>query len=219
MIGQLEPLASEMEGQIEALLLSLNARERELPRATDTNQRSPALSVNSETAEKEGVSEKLPRKRKQKARKVESEEIADSSKKRSAPTQRASGSDSVVRDVAEDEDPLEYYKRVVKEKKRRREQKREKVVYDEEEEGEVEMEDDGKRAVTYQVFQPHPLAPCLQIFLIILFQIARNRGLIPQRKKELRNPRVKHRNRFRKALIRHKGQVLLIYAHPITRRM
>lgn len=41
----------------------------------------------------------------------------------------------------------------------------------------------------------------------ITYQIAKNKGLTPHRKKELRNPRVKHRNKFRKALIRRKGAV------------
>lgn len=54
--------------------------------------------------------------------------------------------------------------------------------------GEKEMnEDDERRQITYQ--------------------IAKNKGLTPHRKKELRNPRVKHRNKFRKALIRRKGAV------------
>ncbi|KDR14064.1 something about silencing protein 10 [Zootermopsis nevadensis] len=50
-----------------------------------------------------------------------------------------------------------------------------------------EMKEDGKRGITYQ--------------------IAKNKGLTPHRKKEQRNPRVKHRNKFRKAKIRRKGQV------------
>lgn len=41
----------------------------------------------------------------------------------------------------------------------------------------------------------------------INYQISKNKGLTPHRKKELRNPRVKHRNKFRKALIRRKGAV------------
>ncbi|XP_011180013.2 something about silencing protein 10 [Zeugodacus cucurbitae] len=41
----------------------------------------------------------------------------------------------------------------------------------------------------------------------ITYQIAKNKGLTPARKKELRNPRVKHRNKFRKALVRRKGAV------------
>ncbi|KAG5327466.1 SAS10 protein, partial [Pseudoatta argentina] len=48
-------------------------------------------------------------------------------------------------------------------------------------------EEDAKRAITYQM--------------------AKNRGLTPYRKKELRNPRVKHRNKYRKAIIRRKGAV------------
>ncbi|EGI60181.1 Something about silencing protein 10 [Acromyrmex echinatior] len=49
------------------------------------------------------------------------------------------------------------------------------------------MNEDAKRAITYQM--------------------AKNRGLTPYRKKELRNPRVKHRNKYRKAIIRRKGAV------------
>lgn len=37
--------------------------------------------------------------------------------------------------------------------------------------------------------------------------MAKNKGLTPHRKKELRNPRVKHKLKFRKALIRRKGAV------------
>ncbi|XP_057318129.1 something about silencing protein 10 [Microplitis mediator] len=41
----------------------------------------------------------------------------------------------------------------------------------------------------------------------ITYQIAKNKGLTPHRKKEQRNPRVKHRNKYRKAQIRRKGAV------------
>jgi U3 small nucleolar RNA-associated protein 3 len=41
----------------------------------------------------------------------------------------------------------------------------------------------------------------------INYQIAKNKGLTPHRQKEQRNPRVKHRMKFRKAKIRRKGQV------------
>ncbi|KAK1127694.1 hypothetical protein K0M31_003188 [Melipona bicolor] len=49
------------------------------------------------------------------------------------------------------------------------------------------IEDKGKRAITYQM--------------------AKNKGLTPYRKKEQRNPRVKHRNKYRKAKIRRKGAI------------
>lgn len=56
-----------------------------------------------------------------------------------------------------------------------------------ENEAEEEQPEDGRRAITYQ--------------------IAKNKGLTPHRKKEQRNPRVKHRKKFEKARIRRKGQV------------
>nr|XP_033338925.1 something about silencing protein 10 isoform X2 [Megalopta genalis] len=41
----------------------------------------------------------------------------------------------------------------------------------------------------------------------ITYQMAKNKGLTPHRKKDQRNPRVKHRNKYRKAKIRRKGAV------------
>ncbi|KAG8568810.1 hypothetical protein GDO81_014163 [Engystomops pustulosus] len=41
----------------------------------------------------------------------------------------------------------------------------------------------------------------------ITYQIAKNKGLTPKRKKIDRNPRVKHREKYRRAKIRRKGQV------------
>ncbi|VVC25892.1 Sas10/Utp3/C1D,Sas10 C-terminal domain [Cinara cedri] len=41
----------------------------------------------------------------------------------------------------------------------------------------------------------------------ITYQISKNKGLTPRRKKELRNPRVKNRMKYRKAKIRRKGQI------------
>lgn len=54
-------------------------------------------------------------------------------------------------------------------------------------EPEESLENDSKRAITYEM--------------------KKNKGLTPHRKKEQRNPRVKHRNKFRKAKIRRKGAV------------
>jgi len=57
--------------------------------------------------------------------------------------------------------------------------------------GEVEdeLDDEAKRGITYQ--------------------IKKNKGLTKFKRKELRNPRVKHRMKFRKAVIRRKGQVII----------
>ncbi|KAK3536654.1 hypothetical protein QTP86_015462 [Hemibagrus guttatus] len=55
-------------------------------------------------------------------------------------------------------------------------------------EEEAEMDGEAKRGITYQM--------------------AKNKGLTPKRKKIDRNPRVKHREKFRRAKIRRKGQVL-----------
>uniref|UniRef100_A0A3Q0RTR9 UTP3 small subunit processome component n=1 Tax=Amphilophus citrinellus TaxID=61819 RepID=A0A3Q0RTR9_AMPCI len=51
---------------------------------------------------------------------------------------------------------------------------------------------------------------------LIIPQMAKNKGLTPKRKKIDRNPRVKHREKFRKAKIRRKGQVREV-RHETTR--
>ncbi|XP_041944676.1 something about silencing protein 10 [Alosa sapidissima] len=58
---------------------------------------------------------------------------------------------------------------------------------EDDEAGDEGMEGDAKRRITYQM--------------------AKNKGLTPKRKKIDRNPRVKHREKFRKAQVRRKGQV------------
>lgn len=88
---------------------------------------------------------------------------------------------------SEDGDAVEKDKNVeFKQKLKQMESDSEQDENAEEVEGEEEMgEDDERRQITYQ--------------------IAKNKGLTPYRKKELRNPRVKHRMKFRKAIIRRKG--------------
>ncbi|MPC22862.1 something about silencing protein 10-like [Portunus trituberculatus] len=56
--------------------------------------------------------------------------------------------------------------------------------------GEESLDPEGKRAITYQ--------------------IAKNKGLTPSRKKEQRNPRVKYRKKYKNKLQRRKGQVRLV---------
>jgi hypothetical protein len=139
MIGQLEPLASEMEGQIEALLSSLNSEVKQ------TSEKNPAMDQYSSV--EDSVSKKS-RKRKQGVRETEIETEIKSVKKKSAKISGANVQSGLV-----EEDPLDYYDRVLEEKKRKREQRRSRK---EEAEGEKEADldegEDGKRAVTYQVF-------------------------------------------------------------------
>ncbi|XP_074084496.1 something about silencing protein 10 [Macrotis lagotis] len=53
--------------------------------------------------------------------------------------------------------------------------------------------------------EPEPSEPSAK--RAITYQIAKNKGLTPRRKKMDRNPRVKHREKFRRAKIRRRGQV------------
>ncbi|XP_059969157.1 something about silencing protein 10 [Mesoplodon densirostris] len=92
---------------------------------------------------------------------------------------------SAVTDLSDDSDfdeaALKYYKEIEDRQKLKR-----KKEEDSTEERALEVQN-AKRAITYQ--------------------IAKNRGLTPRRKKIDRNPRVKHREKFRRAKIRRRGQV------------
>ncbi|NXU54714.1 SAS10 protein, partial [Turnix velox] len=86
----------------------------------------------------------------------------------------------------DEEAALEYYKKM--EEKLKLKRKRTEGEDVPEEEAVLEDEDPNKkRSVTYQMMK--------------------NKGLTPRRKKIDRNPRVKHREKFRRARIRRKGQV------------
>lgn len=103
--------------------------------------------------------------------------------KKTAP--KVTVTDQVDNSDLDDEAALQYYNEMEKMVKRKRNK-----VDSLAEEDETEADDlapDAKRAITYQ--------------------IAKNKGLTPKRKKIDRNPRVKHREKFRRAKIRRKGQV------------
>uniref|UniRef100_A0A8C4R5D2 UTP3 small subunit processome component n=2 Tax=Eptatretus burgeri TaxID=7764 RepID=A0A8C4R5D2_EPTBU len=87
----------------------------------------------------------------------------------------------------EEEEALNYYEEMVRRLKERREMKErnsEQPIV------ETQTPNTGKRKIT--------------------LQIAKNKGLTPKRKKLDRNPRVKHKEKYRRALVRHKSQVLTV---------
>ncbi|XP_032440120.1 something about silencing protein 10-like isoform X1 [Xiphophorus hellerii] len=87
-----------------------------------------------------------------------------------------------------DEDAaLRFYKEVEERVKLKRKNKNPEPVEENDDEGDEELDQDAKRGITYQM--------------------AKNKGLTPKRKKIDRNPRVKHREKFRRAKIRRRGQV------------
>ncbi|XP_071386437.1 something about silencing protein 10 isoform X2 [Centroberyx affinis] len=102
-------------------------------------------------------------------------------------------SGEAVPEAAEDSDSdldeeaaLRFY-RGVEEKLKLKRKSTSNDPQDEAGDEEEEMDPDAKRGITYQM--------------------AKNKGLTPKRKKIDRNPRVKHREKFRRAKIRRKGQV------------
>uniref|UniRef100_A0A8C2W9F7 UTP3 small subunit processome component n=1 Tax=Cyclopterus lumpus TaxID=8103 RepID=A0A8C2W9F7_CYCLU len=103
-------------------------------------------------------------------------------------TRVASKMEKVEDSDLDEEAALRFYREVEERSKLKR--KRNDVPEAEEMEvkdAEEEEDPDAKRGITYQM--------------------AKNKGLTPKRKKIDRNPRVKHREKFRRANIRRKGQV------------
>lgn len=97
----------------------------------------------------------------------------------------AAAAASTVADLSDDsnfdEAALKYYKEMEDRQKLKRKKEENSA------EEQVLEDKNAKRAITYQ--------------------IAKNKGLTPRRKKIDRNPRVKHREKFRRAKIRRRGQV------------
>ncbi|KAK0134497.1 Something about silencing protein 10 [Merluccius polli] len=115
-----------------------------------------------------------------------------SSKKGKAPVEAVGEASEEDSDSDDDDEKaaLCFYKEV-EERLKLKKQKRKNMdpVADEmEENGDEEADNtDAKRGITYEM--------------------AKNKGLTPKRKKIYRNPRVKHREKFRRAKIQRKGQV------------
>ncbi|NXG61778.1 SAS10 protein, partial [Hemiprocne comata] len=98
----------------------------------------------------------------------------------------ATGDEPSEESDLDEEEALKYYKMMEEKLKLKRKRTEDQDTL--EEEAVLEGEDaDKKRGVTYQMIK--------------------NKGLTPKRKKIDRNPRVKHREKFRRAKIRRKGQV------------
>ncbi|KAJ0023835.1 hypothetical protein NQD34_003734 [Periophthalmus magnuspinnatus] len=108
------------------------------------------------------------------------------SKKQKNPEEVDSGDMEESDSELDEEAALEFYKGVEQRLKLKRKGKTPEAEEMDENEDEEEDED-AKRGITYQM--------------------AKNKGLTPKRKKIDRNPRVKHREKFRRAKIRRKGQV------------
>ncbi|KAI3369956.1 hypothetical protein L3Q82_024765 [Scortum barcoo] len=93
------------------------------------------------------------------------------------------GSDSDL----DEEAALRFYRDMEERAKLKRKSKKPEAEELEENDNDEELDPEAKRGITYQM--------------------AKNKGLTPKRKKIDRNPRVKHREKFRRAKIRRKGQV------------
>ncbi|NWX90955.1 SAS10 protein, partial [Nothoprocta pentlandii] len=127
------------------------------------------------------------RPREQKVFPVLPPQAAKKNKRKGAPafTNGHSGAGEEESDLDE-EAALRYYKMMEEKVKLKRKRAAEQDMLEEEVE-EEEEDPNKKRGVTYQMIK--------------------NKGLTPKRKKIDRNPRVKHREKFRRAKIRRKGQV------------
>ncbi|NXQ62658.1 SAS10 protein, partial [Anthoscopus minutus] len=108
-------------------------------------------------------------------------------KRASAPVNgQATAAESSDESELDEEAALKYYKMMEEKLARKRKRKGDEDVLEEQAASEGE-DPNKKRGVTYQMIK--------------------NKGLTPKRRKIDRNPRVKHREKFRRAKIRRKGQV------------
>ncbi|XP_071807811.1 something about silencing protein 10-like [Asterias amurensis] len=198
LMKQLEPLDQQLEAEIEELLAITqqdpcieNANQSpgspmqtsDEDSSEDDNEETENVKSNIKTKDVKRNSKKMSSRKSVPA--TEAVEMDSSRKEQSLKTQDR-------RLTTDEQKALEYYDKMAKEieerKLERRRQQKEldgKVQFDEVQQ-EEEMED-GKRAITYQ--------------------ISKNKGLTPHRKKEQRNPRVKNKMKFKKAKVRRKGQV------------
>jgi len=148
------------------------------------------------TAAKEGEEDKSSKKSKGKhgakvaSEKTEEGEEGETRKKKPKRKKKASQFEDDSDDggvEGQGMDPLEYYNQI---KTQVQAKKAKKASIEENEDAPVdggEVDEDGKRSITYEM--------------------QKNKGLIRKRKKELRNPRIKHKMKFQKAKIKHKSQV------------
>ncbi|XP_070704793.1 something about silencing protein 10 [Pempheris klunzingeri] len=126
--------------------------------------------------------------------KVEATSKPAEGKKTKAYNKKKKDSGGAGPEVEEDSDSdldeevaLRFYREVEARSKLKRKTNDPEAKQLEEDEDDEEADANAKRGITYQM--------------------AKNKGLTPKRKKIDRNPRVKHREKFRRAKIRRKGQV------------
>ncbi|XP_071840057.1 something about silencing protein 10-like isoform X2 [Apostichopus japonicus] len=187
LINELKPADEQMKEEMEHLLSEkdVDLGEEMSPSSSSAEETRPA-------ARKEVKKKKRKNKKKLSAM-LDEDEIN---------VTKTNGEEEEDELTEQEQKALEYYKKLEAQQQERKSMLRE--LHPEEagdddgeemdglEEGdgdlnEKQTEEEGKRAITYQ--------------------ISKNKGLTTRKKKELRNPRVKHRNKFRKAKIRRKGQV------------
>lgn len=197
LITELEPLDERLQPEIEELLaksqiLCQNGAQEEIDSEADSSQeqsKRPQKSVKLSSLlddSDDDYGEAGESKNENKGRKKSEKGKEDKLNK----LQRGIEGKRQMKDDVEEIDPLEYYEAVRLQKKMKKETKEAAYRFTPEqfdaEEGEESEE--GKRGITYEISQ--------------------NKGLTAKKKKELRNPRVKHRRKFYKAQMKRKSQVL-----------
>jgi len=135
--------------------------------------------------QKKGKSSQSEAKKRSSKNKGDSDSNNDSSD--SSEDENEAGDDNENKITTVGIDPLEYYNMI---KRQTDKAKQKQTTGEDDEENELfddNMNEDEKRQITYEM--------------------SKNKGLIRKRRKELKNPRVKHKVKYKKAKIKHKGQV------------
>ncbi|GLV39910.1 Something about silencing 10 [Carabus blaptoides fortunei] len=187
LISQLEPIYNEIiRPQLEVMIEMAGQIENSDEKSKDPVKKSKKLKL-------------LQKIDSQKASRKKSDSISSTENEIKPPTKRSKL--EITKSILKSEKNAEAKHVSFDSRKLEREAKEEgksKILADSESD-EEEPEENGEEVVEESVEEGGKRA--------ITYQMAKNKGLTPHRKKEQRNPRVKHRNKFRKAKIRRKGAV------------
>lgn len=182
LIKKLEPLDEQLQPEIEQLLTEYRQNSAKADKVDEDNLEDNILKTNRNKKRK--MSSVLDEKMQTKS--VLNKQKRSKEKKRRLET----GHDKKEEEL----DPLEYYEAVKAEKAKKKREKREKNIKtseiqipDEKYEDYEDMEEGAKRSITYEM--------------------SKNKGLTAKKKKGQSNPRVKHKKKYNKAIIKRKGQV------------
>jgi len=195
MLSQTKELHEKLVLEFERLLESVGQEEDddESDESADEDEKVESDSADEQKTPENTKSKTMKKNTVETAKKISSvDSTTKKSKKKTKKKQPKNGPEfeSDESDVENAVDPLDYYNSIkadIERKKLAKKQSGMATLGEDEEEEVVGFGEDGKRMITYEM--------------------SKNKGLVRQRRKELKNPRVKHKMKYKKAKVKHKSVV------------